>query len=171
RVFGAAGRRLDDHRRSAYAHDRPNAPGCGPMLQKATMASNRKRNDGTPLRLEWFEGAQVNLSAAERRAATLPTRRTVKKEYQAAWLIKALGAIDLTTLSGDDTPGRVHRLAVKAKRPLRSDLVEALGLADDPPQVAALCVYPAMVAPAVKALSGSGIPVASVATGFPAGLT
>src|SRR5438067_3592209 len=141
------------------------------MLQKATLASNRKRNDGTPLKLEWFEAAQVNLSAAERRAATLTTRRTVKKEYQAAWLVKALGAIDLTTLSGDDTPGRVHRLAAKARSPLRGDLVSALGLGDDPPKVAALCVYPAMVAPAVKALNGSGIPVASVATGFPAGLT
>jgi deoxyribose-phosphate aldolase len=133
--------------------------------------ANRKRNEGTALRPEWFEAAQVNLSAVERRAATLTTRRTVKKEYQAAWLVKALGAIDLTTLSGDDTPGRVHRLARKARNPLRSDIVSALGLADDPPKVAAVCVYPMMVAPAVKALSGSGIPVASVATGFPAGLT
>jgi deoxyribose-phosphate aldolase len=141
------------------------------MLQKTTIASNRKRNDGTPLRPEWFEGAQVNLSAVERRAATLTTRRTVKKEYQAAWLVKALGSIDLTTLSGDDTPGRIHRLAAKAKSPLRRDIVDALGLADDPPRVAALCVYPTMVRPAVKALSGSGIPVASVATGFPAGLS
>src|SRR5438067_560512 len=87
------------------------------MLQKATLASNRKRNEGTPLKVEWFDAAQVNLSATERRAATLTTRRTVKKEYQAAWLVKALGAIDLTTLSGDDTPGRVHRLAAKARRP------------------------------------------------------
>src|SRR5204863_1694699 len=141
------------------------------MLQKATLASNRKRNEGTPLKVEWFDAARVNLSATERRAATLTTRRTVKKEYQAAWLVKALGAIDLTTLSGDDTPGRVHRLALKARNPLRGDIVSALGLADDPPKVAAVCVYPMMVAPAVKALSGSGIPVASVATGFPAGLT
>src|SRR6185312_13478468 len=133
--------------------------------------ANRKRNEGTALRPEWFEAAQVNLSAVERRAATLTTRRTVKKEYQAAWLVKALGAIDLTTLAGDDTPGRVHRLALKARNPLRSDIVSALGLADDPPKVAAVCVYPMMVAPAVKALEGSGIPVASVATGFPAGLT
>ncbi len=129
------------------------------------------RNPGMALDTSWFEGAQVNTSAAERRAATLGTRRTVKKEYQAAWLVKALSCIDLTTLAGDDTPGRVHRLAMKARRPLREDIVEALGLADAPPTVGAVCVYPTMVRPAVKALEGSGIPVASVATGFPAGLT
>lgn len=130
----------------------------------------RPRNDGMPLALDAFRGAQVNLSAAERRVASLPGRRTVKKEWQAAWLVKALQLIDLTTLSGDDTPGRVHRLCAKARQPLREDLVEALGLAE-PPHVGAVCVYPTMVAPAVQALAGSGIPVASVATGFPAGLT
>lgn len=129
------------------------------------------RNPGTALKPEWFEAIQVNLTASERRAATLGTRRSVKKEYQAAWLVKALQCIDLTTLAGDDTPGRVHRLAAKAMRPLREDIVAALGLADAPPTVGAVCVYPTMVAPAVKALAGSGIPVASVATGFPAGLT
>ncbi len=129
------------------------------------------RNKGTPLHLEWFDHIQVNLSASERRAATLTTRRSVKKEYQAAWLVKALQCIDLTTLAGDDTDARVHRLCAKARRPLRDDLVRALGLGDNPPTVGAVCVYPAMVAPAVKALAGSGIPVASVATGFPAGLT
>ena len=130
-----------------------------------------ERNPGTALKSEWFEDVQVNLSASERRAATLATRRTVKKDYQAAWLVKAIQCIDLTTLSGDDTPGRVHRLCAKAKRPLRDDIVEALGLSDAPPQVGAVCVYPAMVASAVEALRGSGIPVASVAAGFPAGLT
>ena len=128
------------------------------------------RNPGAPLTLDWFEDVQVNLSAAERRAASLPARRSVKKNYQAAWLVKALQCIDLTTLAGDDTPGRVHRLCAKARRPLRDDIVAALGL-NDIPTVGAVCVYPAMVAPAVKALEGSGIPVASVATGFPAGLT
>ena len=128
------------------------------------------RNPGAPLTLDWFEDVQVNLSAAERRAASLPARRSVKKNYQAAWLVKALQCIDLTTLAGDDTPGRVHRLCAKARRPLRDDIVAALGLKDIP-TVGAVCVYPAMVAPAVKALEGSGIPVASVATGFPAGLT
>lgn len=129
------------------------------------------RNPGMPLRVEWFDDVQVNLSAAERRAATLGSRRTVKKEYQAAWLVKALQCIDLTTLAGDDTPGRVHRLCFKARHPLRDDIVEALGLAEAPPVVGAVCVYPVMVGVAVKALEGSGIPVASVATGFPAGLT
>ena len=121
--------------------------------------------------MDWFETVQVNLSATERRTATLGGRRTVKKTYQAAWLVKALQCIDLTTLAGDDTPGRVHRLAAKARRPLRADIVDALGLSDTPPRVGAVCVYPTMVAPAVKALEGSGIPVASVATGFPTGLT
>jgi deoxyribose-phosphate aldolase len=130
----------------------------------------RPRNDGMPLALDVFRSAQVNLSAAERRVASLPGRRTVKKEWQAAWLVKALQLIDLTTLSGDDTPGRVHRLCAKARQPLRADLVEALGL-PEPPHVGAVCVYPTMVAPAVQALAGSGIAVASVATGFPAGLT
>jgi deoxyribose-phosphate aldolase len=133
--------------------------------------AHHPRNKGTPLTPDWFEGVAVNLSAAERRAATLPARRTVKKEYQAAWLVKAVTCIDLTTLAGDDTPGRVRRLAAKARRPIREDIVAALGLADQPPMVGAVCVYPTMVAPAVKALEGSGIPVASVATGFPAGLT
>ena len=129
------------------------------------------RNAGTALHPDWFEGVQVNLSAAERRTSTLGARRSVKKEFQAAWLVKALTCIDLTTLAGDDTPGRVHRLCTKARRPLRDDLVEALGLGDRPPRVGAVCVYPTMVRPAVAALRGSGIPVASVATGFPTGLT
>lgn len=128
------------------------------------------RNPGTPLTPDWFEDVQVNLSAAERRAASLPARRSVKKNYQAAWLVRAIECIDLTTLAGDDTPGRVHRLCAKAKRPLRDDIVAALGLSAMP-TVGAVCVYPAMVPHAVKALEGSGIPVASVATGFPAGLT
>jgi deoxyribose-phosphate aldolase len=93
----------------------------------------------------------------------------VKKEWQAAWLIKAIGCMDLTTLAGDDTPARVERLCAKARNPLRADLVEALKL-EGPPRVGAICVYPTMVATAVRALAGSGIPVASVATGFPAGL-
>jgi deoxyribose-phosphate aldolase len=130
-----------------------------------------QRNTGTPLHPEWFESISVNLSAAERRAATMGTRRTVKKEYQAAWLVKAIQCIDLTTLAGDDTPGRVRRLCWKARRPVRDDIVEALGLSANPPTVGAVCVYPTMVSHAVKALEGSRIPVASVATGFPAGLT
>ncbi|MDH6230901.1 deoxyribose-phosphate aldolase [Mesorhizobium soli] len=141
------------------------------MDQSTQRMENFQRNDGIPLRTEAFEAVQVNLSAVERRAATLPTRRSVKKEYQAAWLVKALTCIDLTTLAGDDTPGRVQRLCAKAMRPLSDELVEGLGLTEAPPKVGAVCVYPAMVPAAVKALAGSGIPVASVATGFPAGLT
>jgi deoxyribose-phosphate aldolase len=129
------------------------------------------RNQGTALQPDTFEAIQVNLTAAERRAATLPSRRSVKKEYQAAWLVKALTCIDLTTLAGDDTPDRVRRLCAKAMRPLSDELLEGLGLTASPPKVGAVCVYPTMVPAAVKALAGSGIPVASVATGFPAGLT
>jgi deoxyribose-phosphate aldolase len=140
------------------------------QIEAKSAANAVVRNPGMPLKPEWFEAAQVNTSAAERRAATLTTRRTVKKEYQAAWLVKALQCIDLTTLAGDDTAGRVQRLCAKARRPLRDDIVEKLGLASMP-KVGAVCVYPSMVPHAVKALEGSGIPVASVATGFPAGLT
>jgi len=113
----------------------------------------------------------VNKSAAERRAATIGTRRTVKKEWQAAWLLRAITLMDLTTLSGDDTPGNVRRLCAKARHPLRPDLVEALGVEHLAPTVAAVCVYHEMVPTAVAALEGSGIPVAAVSTGFPAGLS
>jgi len=135
------------------------------------MLSNQpNRNPGVALAPDWFESIQVNLSATERRVDALGGRRSIKKEWQAAWLVRAIQCIDLTTLAGDDTPARVRRLCAKARRPLRDDIVEALGLAEAPPTVGAVCVYPTMVAPAVKALAGSGIPVASVATGFPAGL-
>lgn len=132
------------------------------------MTEHFPRPEGTPLTPDWFDRYVVNLSATERRAATLPTRRTVKKEWQAAWLLRAITCIDLTTLAGDDTEGRVQRLCAKAKAPLRADLLEGLGI--DKLTVGAVCVYPTMVPHAVKALDGSGIPVASVATGFPAGL-
>ena len=134
-------------------------------------AHERARNPGTPLELEWVEQVQVNRSAAERRASTLSTRRSVKREWQAAWLLKAITCIDLTTLSGDDTPGRVVRLCQKARRPVREDVLEALGMADTNLTVGAVCVYHAMVPTAVRALEGSGIPVAAVSTGFPAGLS
>ena len=130
-----------------------------------------KRNDGMALTPELFENVEVNLSAAVRRASTLTTRRSVKKQWQAAWLLKAIQMIDLTTLAGDDTPNRVKRLCAKAKNPLRADLLDALELAPGTIKTGAICVYPTMVSTAVKALEGSGIPVASVATGFPAGLT
>ncbi|ANG95643.1 deoxyribose-phosphate aldolase [Brucella pseudogrignonensis] len=135
------------------------------------MTETLPRNNGTLLKPEWFEDVVVNRSASERRAATLPARRSIKKEYQAAWLIRAIQCIDLTTLAGDDTAGRVRRLCAKARRPVRDDILEALGLLDAGITTGAVCVYPTMVSHAIKALEGSGIPVASVATGFPAGLT
>ncbi len=129
------------------------------------------RNPGEPLDLDRVRAIRVNKSAAERRAATIGTRRTVKKQWQAAWLLRALTLIDLTTLSGDDTPGNVRRLCAKARHPLRPDLEDALGVTALQPTVAAVCVYHAMVPTAVEALEGSGIPVAAVSTGFPAGLS
>ena len=127
------------------------------------------RNAGMDLDMDWVARVQANTSAIERRAATLPGRRTVKKAYQAAWLAKAVTCIDLTTLSGDDTPGRVRRLCAKAKQPVRADILDALGL----PQITtgAVCVYHEMIETAVDALQGTGIPVAAVSTGFPAGLS
>jgi deoxyribose-phosphate aldolase len=129
-----------------------------------------ERNPGMPLDLESVRALRVNRSAVERRAATLPARRTVKKEWQAAWLLRAITCMDLTTLQGDDTPGNVLRLCAKARRPVRHDLLEALGMADVELKVGAVCVYHAFVSVAVDALRGSGIPVAAVSTGFPAGL-
>ena len=133
--------------------------------------SDLPRNPGEPLDLERVRSIRVNRSAAERRAATIPTRRTVKKEWQAAWLLRAVTLMDLTTLSGDDTPGNVRRLCAKARHPLRPDLVEALGIGHLAPTVAAVCVYHQLVPTAVAALEGSGVPVAAVSTGFPAGLS
>jgi deoxyribose-phosphate aldolase len=129
------------------------------------------RNAGTRLELDWLRGVQVNRSAVERRAATLTTRRTVKKQWQAAWLLHAVRCMDLTTLSGDDTAGRVERLCAKARSPVRADLLASLGVADQRLTVGAVCVYHRFVATAVRALAGSGIPVAAVSTGFPAGLS
>lgn len=135
------------------------------------MTTSHPRNSGTALKPEWFDDISVNRSALERRAATLPARRSVKKQYQAAWQIRAVECIDLTTLAGDDTAGRVRRLCAKAKQPIRQDILEGLGLGDYKLTTGAVCVYPTMVPHAVKALEGTNIPVASVATGFPAGLT
>src|ERR1700756_5100267 len=120
--------------------------------------------------LDWVKAIAVNKSAVERRVATLVGRRTVKKEWQAAWLLKAITCIDLTTLSGDDTEGRVRRLCTKARHPVRADLLAALGFAPEAITTGAVCVYHRFVAAAVDALAGSGIPVAAVSTGFPAGL-
>ena len=128
------------------------------------------RNQGLPLDIGWVNEVRVNLSAVERRVATLPGRRTVKKDAQAAWLLKALTCIDLTTLNGDDTTERVRRLCAKAKTPVRPDILEALGFASRTVTTGAICVYHRFVATAVEALRDSRIPVAAVSTGFPAGL-
>jgi len=130
-----------------------------------------ERNPGMPLDLDVVRAIRVNRSAVERRAATIPTRRTVKKEWQAAWLLRAITLIDLTTLAGDDTPGNVRRLCAKARRPVRDDLLHALGAEDLGITVGAVCVYHALVPTAVEALTGSSVPVAAVSTGFPAGLS
>ncbi len=129
------------------------------------------RNPGMPLELDWVRAVRVNRSAVERRAATIATRRTVKKQWQAAWLLRAVTLIDLTTLSGDDTAGTVRRLCAKARQPVRADLLDALGASDLGIRVAAVCVYHHFVETAVHALRGTGIPVAAVSTGFPAGLS
>jgi len=127
-------------------------------------------NHGTSLNLDWVESVRVNTSAVERRAATLVTRRTVKKDWQIAWLLRAITCMDLTTLSGDDTDERVRRLCAKAKQPIQESIVEKLGIDDLPIHVGAVCVYHLFVETARKALEGASIPVAAVSTGFPAGL-
>ena len=140
-----------------------------PQLPQIAPDQGHARNPGQPLDLDRVAAVQANTSAIERRAATLPGRRSVKKEYQAAWLCKAVSLIDLTTLSGDDTEGRVRRLCAKARQPVRADILEALGM--EGLTTGAVCVYHEMVETAVRALEGTNIPVAAVSTGFPAGLS
>src|SRR5580704_5678608 len=128
-------------------------------------------NRGIPLNLDWIEEVRVNTSAVERRAQTLVTRRTVKKEWQIAWLLRAISCMDLTTLAGDDTDERVRRLCAKARQPIQQDIVKQLGVEELGIRVAAVCVYHVFVETALRALEGSGIKVAAVSTGFPAGLS
>ncbi len=128
-------------------------------------------NSGIPLDLNWLQEVRVNTSAVERRAQSQVARRTVKKEWQAAWLLRAISCMDLTTLSGDDTDDRVRRLCAKARQPVQQDLVHKLGVEDLDVKVAAVCVYHVFVETALHALEGSGIHVAAVSTGFPAGLS
>ena len=130
-----------------------------------------QRNHGIPLDLDWVDAVQVNRSAVERRCSSLTKRRSIKKEWQAAWLLKAIRCMDLTTLSSDDTPDRVRRLCSKALRPLKQELTNDLGITNLNLTVGAVCVYHALVETAVKALNGSNIPVAAVSTGFPHGLS
>lgn len=129
-----------------------------------------KRNPGFPLDLDWVGRVRMNRSALERRASTIGARRTVKKDYQLAWLLKAITLIDLTTLNADDTDGRVERLCAKARHPLRQDIFDKLDVGDLRILPGAVCVYHSFVHMAVKALKGTGIPVAAVSTAFPHGL-
>ena len=128
-------------------------------------------NRGIPLNLDRVEDVRVNTSAVERRTQTHVARRTVKKEWQAAWLLRAITCMDLTTLSGDDTDERVRRLCAKARHPIQPELAQKLGIESLEIKVAAVCVYHTFVEIARRALEGSGIHVAAVSTGFPAGLS
>ena len=134
------------------------------------MSSHVERNPGTDLDVSWVRKSCVNLPAVNRRAETLKTRRSIKKQWQAAWLLRAVSCLDLTTLSGDDTKGNVARLCFKAKNPVRQDLLKSMDFNKEL-TVGAVCVYSSRVSDAVETLkeAGSNIPVASVAAGFPAG--
>ncbi len=150
----------------------PRAHDAVPPAERAlTLHERTERNGGLALNTDAIAAIRVNRSAVERRAASLPGRRSVKKEWQAAWLLRAITCIDLTTLSGDDTPGTVERLCAKARQPIRDDILDALGVRALNVRVGAVCVYHSFVETAVRALEGSGIPVAAVSTGFPAGLS
>jgi len=167
--IAAAGATAPPAREGRTAEARPTLVAA--TTGRVVPAHQGERNPGVPLDLDAVRSIHVNRSAVERRAATIPTRRTVKKEWQAAWLLRAITLIDLTTLAGDDTPGNVRRLCAKARRPLRDDLERALGIVDLQIQVGAVCVYHALVPTAVDALRGTSIPVAAVSAGFPAGLS
>src|SRR5256884_6189417 len=148
----------------------------GPILPSDTAIANYAGRDlqpnrGIPLNLDWVNAVRVNTSAVERRAETISTRRTVKKDWQAAWLLRAVTCMDLTTLSGDDTDERVRRLCAKARQPIQQELLEKLGVESLTIKVAAVCVYHTFVETARRAMEGSGIHVAAVSTGFPAGLS
>src|SRR5579864_7740634 len=162
-------------------HDYPNlARKSGADVASGEHASNAiatlggrslLTNSGIPLDLSWVRDVRVNTSAVERRAQTQVARRTVKKEWQAAWLLRAITCMDLTTLSGDDTEERVRRLCAKGRHPIQQELVQKLGIEELGIKVAAICVYHTFVETALQALEGSGIHVAAVSTGFPAGLS
>ena len=140
------------------------------IVNDATGATARERNPGFPLDLDVIDRIRMNRSALERRAGTIGARRSVKKQWQSAWLLKAISLIDLTTLNSDDTPGRVERLCAKARHPVRQDILDTLGVGDIGLTTAAVCVYHQFVSTAVDALKGTDIPVAAVSTAFPHGL-
>lgn len=139
------------------------------MSQSHLPQVTEPRNPGMPLDMDWVRSVQVNTSAVERRATSLSARRSVKKAHQAAWLLRAITCIDLTTLSGDDTERRVARLCAKARQPVAPAMLKALGVG--PITTGAVCVYHEMIPAAKAALAGTNIPIAAVSTGFPAGLS
>ena len=122
------------------------------------------------LDFKWIDDVQINLSAVERRTISLTKRRTVKKEYQVAWLLKSITLLDLTTLSGDDTFGKVDRLCQKALQPISLNILNSLELEGENILVGAVCVYHNLVSHAKKQLQDK-LPIAAVSTGFPAGLS
>lgn len=165
----------EDHHISKLVRDSDHRPVSGDRDGANAIASLNGRallaNTGIPLDLNWVQEVRVNTSAVERRAQSQVARRTVKKEWQVAWLLRAISCMDLTTLSGDDTDERVRRLCAKAKQPIQEDLVEKLGIQGLHIKVGAVCVYHTFVETALHALEGSGVRVAAVSTGFPAGLS
>ncbi len=162
-----------DH--SNFAHDSRDEVSTRDPYPANSIASLKGQallaNSGIPLDLNWIAEVRVNTSAIERRAQSHVARRTVKKDWQAAWLLRAISCMDLTTLSGDDTDERVRRLCAKAKHPLQQEIVQKLGIDELDIKVAAACVYHTFVETARHALEGSGVRVAAVSTGFPAGLS
>jgi deoxyribose-phosphate aldolase len=157
---------------SSQGHQAPRSP-ISPSDTAIAHYAGRdlQPNSGIPLNPDWVKEVRVNTSAVERRAQTIGTRRTVKNEWQAAWLLRAITCMDLTTLSGDDTDERVRRLCAKARQPLQQEIVQRLGIESLNIKVAAVCVYHTFVETARRAVEGSGIHVAAVSTGFPAGLS
>jgi deoxyribose-phosphate aldolase len=168
---------MEEHKKRYGVADRPHegaadnvvagSPTPIAVLSGRPLLSNRR----VPLNLDWVKQVRVNTSAVERRAQTHVARRTVKKEWQAAWLLRAISCMDLTTLSGDDTDERVRRLCAKARHPVEHELVKQLQIEELEIKVAAVCIYHRFVETAVRALEGSGVRVAAVSTGFPAGLS
>jgi deoxyribose-phosphate aldolase len=165
---------VDHDNRSGIVDNTSNVSSEG-IVRASPLATLNGRpllsNQGIPINLDWVKQVRVNTSAVERRAQTHVARRTVKKDWQAAWLLRAITCMDLTTLSGDDTDERVRRLCAKGRQPIEHALVKQLGIESLNVQVAAICVYHRFVETARRALEGSTVGVAAVSTGFPAGLS
>jgi deoxyribose-phosphate aldolase len=164
----------NQYRSLTHAAESVKVAGSGSQSERsiATFAGHDLLpNSGMPLNLDWVREVRVNTSAVERRAQSHVARRTVKKEWQAAWLLRAITCMDLTTLSGDDTEERVRRLCAKARQPVQQELEQKLGIEELGIKVAAVCVYHAFIETALHALEGTGVHVAAVSAGFPAGLS